>query len=693
MLGLRRDERTSRRWEHLLLAGAVLALLLHQLPVVRSGGDAAAVASVERAAERRLGEDAHLHRELVTRIGPALPPADSAAAFDLLATAFRQLALTGRGVKLYSPDAALVAWFGETFEPGGSSRVVRLGRGRAAVDMVLDRSGAGVVVAGSVREWRVVLEDPWLRGSPVEALALPRSGWMAELGRRAGVRVALGESPAGVATPRSPQIHPADAAGSGRVAPGGAALRIAGRELGRVQVVRAGGGGEGGAVPLRLAALLLIATWTLLIASTWRAVERAGRRHSAASSGALLRGWALPLVLKGALLLAFRLVFTVDDLLQLVVPGPLSSPLAFGSPLLGPLTASPADVLLTALMLAMLALDAFRTAPAGWSPEPSAMRGASPRAPRALLPLIVVAVLFIAGVLGRVPLVRAATALVRDTSTELLLRPNLYSTAEGAVLFAALASLAAAALLSVAAVVRLAGAAGVSLAGAAVGEGRDDALPGWRWALAAALLLALACVLYFAREGAAVSASTLVLGLWAMLLAGALGLAGWTASPRLAGREWTRCILAPAIVVGLLSGVTAVTTYGAGRLWGVRQAMADRLEEVAVPTNQWVEYNLRLAGERLAEATDRLAAFGVTGERAAFLAWTETPLRDLPLPSAVVVSDEGGVVRSRFSLLPAEDLQFLPRIAVAAMRAPAGRVGRAQTEAGRQLFFVRIPLR
>ncbi|MBA2565800.1 MAG: PAS domain-containing protein, partial [Gemmatimonadetes bacterium] len=275
---------------------------------------------------------------------------------------------------------------------------------------------------------------------------------------------------------------------------------------------------------------------------------------------------------------------------------------------------------------------------------------------------------------------------VRDTSTELLFRPNLYSSPEGALLFAGLSALVGAFVLAVAVAFNLVSPRHGGSAGA---DGIQRVA--WRVALAIFLLLALGTAGHLTRAGAGASSAGLMLGMLAMLLAAGFALSGLAREPALAPRGWTRAVLWPAVLVGIASGATVVTGYAGGRVGGLRQLMTERLEEVGLPSNQWLEYNLRVTGERLSGAGAHLDR-SEAEESAAFVGWSLTPMRDLPFPSALLVTDHEGVVRSRFSLLPPGDLELLPRIARAGLRSPAGQVGRVQTESGRQLFFTRVPL-
>jgi PAS domain S-box-containing protein len=677
-VGWRGDSGAGRLCRALAVAAALL-LFTHLLPVVGGGSDRPSdrAARIAGSLEQRLGEDADLLDAVLRGLGSDVSPANPRGAFAALARLDRERPLAGRGIKLFGPTGELVAWYGETLDAQRSATRLRLRSAPSRATLVVDANGAGVVLWSLSRDWGIALEDPWLRRSPIEALGLPHKGWLAELERRHGVRVLFDR---GASAGASGAANMAGAPVAGPSAP----LRLAGRRVGSVELLPAAA--AGGSVWLRLAAACALAALALLLREAWRLVEvgaSAGARRGAVAV------WLLALGGKTLVLVLARWLISAGDLLRALLPGPLSSPLLFASRVLGPFASSPADLLVTALFACVLALDAFRTvprppAPAAGSSAPQAgvLRGVG-----AAAPVVVTLLLVAGGILADRRLLHAGAILIRDTSTQLLFRPYLYSTPEGAFLFAALAAAAAAIVVAAATIVVLAARTDRRGAGAALAAGL------WPWACALAVLLSIAAAVYLLRAAGSASGPLLAAGLWTSLMAGGFGLAGLSLEPALALRGWTRSILAPAVVAGVLAGLTAATAHGGGRLWALRQYMEARLVEVGGSSSQWLEYNLELTGERLTGGSTALEELGAGREAAAFAAWTRTPLRDLPFPSALVVVDESGAIESRFSLLPPRDLDLLPRIARAALRVPLGAVTRVQTETDRTLFFTTAPLR
>jgi signal transduction histidine kinase/HAMP domain-containing protein len=355
----------------------------------------------------------------------------------------------------------------------------------------------------------------------------------------------------------------------------------------------------------------------------------------------------------------------------------VSSPLSFAVGLLGSFTRSPADFLATALLAALLAGDVLREAVR--RPPPDDPR----RADAGVLALLTA--LTAAAALGRGALVDAAAPLVRDTSAELLFEPTLYSSLEGAVLFAALAASAGALLLLLAS-------AFAAVAGG--GAGRRRTLPerALEAAVPGALILCAAAGFLLSREGAGVSGGLLAFLLAASAILGALALAGLAAVVVRAGPAQVRAQAAAAALLAVLAASGVATAHGAGRIWALRLFLADRLEDVGSPSNQWIEYNLGLTSERLTGAADVAQSAARDPGGAAFEAWTRTPLRDLPFLSALLLVDAPGSVLSRFSLLPPQDLELLPGIARAALRAPPGAIGRLVSETGRSLLYTGVPV-
>ncbi len=666
-LGLHADSIGGRLCRALAIACA-LFLLAHMLPMVGGGHDRPldAAETMARSLEERLREDAVLLDAVTAGLGPRVSPDDPRGAFDALARLYIGRNLAGRGVKLFGPAGELVAWYGETLDAQAGATRLRLTTRPSRVTLVVDANGAGVVLWSLTRDWGVALEDPWLRRSPIEALGLSPKGWLAELERRHGVQVLFdrGESTtaAGVATTR---------AASAPSAP----LRLAGRRVGLVELLPAAA--AAGSLWLRLAAACFLAALALLIRGAWRVAE--GRL-----------GWPLSLGAKALVLLLARWLVHEGDLLRALLPGPLSSPLLFASRALGPFASSPADLLVTALFGLVLVLDAFRTiprpAPSEPAPVPARARAGSGVLPRAL-PVGAALLLILAGAVANRRLLHAGAVLIRDSSTQLLFRTNLYSTAEGAFLFAGLAAAAGTIVLAAAALILLAVRAGGGRRAAAL------SVVLWPWAAGLAVLLSIGAAVHLHRATVLASAPLLAAALWTALVAGGFALAALSLAPGLAERGWTRTILLPAVFVGLLAGMTAATAHGGGRLWGLRQYMAARLAEVGSTSSQWLEYNLELTSERLAGASGELEAMDAGREASAFAAWTRTPLRDLPLPSALVIADESGSIESRFSLLPPRDLDLLPRVTRAALRRPVGEVNALRTESERRLLFTAVPLR
>ena len=700
---LRRAAGAGQRVEHLLTLAAFLFLALYQLPVLRGAEGRAepAAAALAEAMAERLEQDARLLGEVTRRVPADLSPADADAAFGFLAQLSRDLPLDGRGLKLFQLDGRLVAWYGQTLDPTAGAQRVPLATGKARAWLSVDGKGAGVVLRSDTRSWLVALEDPWLRRSPVEALGLPRTGWLAQLERRRGVRVdfdqagmrasaAQSASTGGVAAGAAKGAKGGDviadadeSAGAGDPEPGATApLGIAGRRIATVGPLQGVAGLGVGTIWLQLAAVCYLIALALLIRRAWCAIESRLRGDDEHGADALDR-WPLGLGLKACLLLAFRWVLVAGSFLPTLFPGRLSSALSFASPALGPFASSPADLLMTGLLILLLALDAFLTGA-------RAVRRGRPRAPsgrwRAAWPAVALLVLLGLGILVQPGLRRAGGLLIRDTSTELLLRQNLYSSPEGAFLFAGFAALAAAFMLILGLLFVLAARA-AGRAGASSGGGRM-----WPWALAAALLLVLAAAAHLQRSAPDISPSFLTILLWALGVSVGCALADIALAPEFAERRWTRLVLAPALLLGLFSGAAAVTAHGSGRVWGFQQFMADQLDTVGQPSNQWLEYNVRITGQRLVGAGAELGVLGYDEEAAAFVTWTRAPLRELPFPSALVLTDAEGSVRSRFSVLPPGDLELLPWIARAALRAAPGEVNRVQTETGRGLFFTAVPL-
>jgi PAS domain S-box-containing protein len=515
------------------------------------------------------------------------------------------------------------------------------------------------------RDWGVALEDPWLRRSPIETLGLPPKGWLAGLERRYGVKVLFERGDAAAGSPAT-----GSASGSG------APLTLAGRRVGQVELLPAAAAAAAGSLWLRLAAASFLAALALLIRGAWRGAE--GRLD-----------WRLALAAKTLVLLFARWLIHEGDLLRALLPGPLSSPLLFASRALGPFASSPADLLVTALLGLVLALDLFRTIP-----RPRASQASSGAAGgregagflARVFPVAAALLLAAAGVAAGRRLLHVGALLIRDTSTQLLFRPDLYSTPEGVFLFAGLAAAAGTVVLVAASVTLLA-------ARAAGRRGAELPVALWPWAAGLAILLSIGAAVHLQRATVLASGSLLAAALWMALVFGGLALAGLSLAPALAERGWTRTILLPAVVVGLLAGLTVTTAYGGGRLWGLRQYMTARLSEVGSTSSQWLEYNLELTSQRLAGAPPELETTGAVREASAFAAWTRTPLRELPLPSALVIADESGSIESRFSLLPPRDLDLLPRITRAALRRPPGEVNALRTETERRLLFTAVPLR
>ncbi|HEY7460923.1 MAG TPA: ATP-binding protein [Gemmatimonadota bacterium] len=682
-LGWRGDSGSGRLCRALAVVAALL-LFTHLLPVVGGGSDRPSdrAARIAGSLEQRLGEDAALLGAVVRGLGAEVSPANPRGAFAALARLDRERPLAGRGVKLFGPTGELVAWYGETLDAQRGATRLRLTSAPSRATLVVDANGAGVVLWSLSRDWGIALEDPWLRRSPIEALGLPPRGWLAELERRHGVRVLIDRGVSGGApgAPVAPGVTTAPVAGPS------APLRLAGRRVGSVELLPAAA--AGGSVWLRLAAACALVALALLLREVWRLVEGGVGAGAAVRRGGLA-AWLLALAGKSLVLVVARWLISAGDLLRALLPGSLSSPLLFASRVLGPFASSPADLLVTALFACVLALDAFRTVPrpAGAAAGSSAPEGGALRRVTAPAPVVVTLLLIAAGILADRRLLHAGAILIRDTSTQLLFRPYLYSTPEGAFLFAALAAAAAAIVVSAATLVVLAARADRSGAGAAL------AARLWPWACGLAVLVSVAAAVYLLRAAASASGPLLAAALWSSLMAGGLGLAGLSLEPALAVRGWTRSILAPAVVAGVLAGLAATTAHGGGRVWALRQYMEARLVEVGSSSSQWLEYNLELTGERLTGGSTTLEDLGAGREAAAFAAWTRTPLRDLPFPSALVVVDESGAIESRFSLLPPRDLDLLPRIARAALRVPLGAVTRVQTETDRTLLFTTAPLR
>ncbi|MFN2433412.1 MAG: ATP-binding protein [Gemmatimonadota bacterium] len=672
----RREEGVLSRAGQLLVSAAVVLLLLHNVPLLRGGGDRTegAAETLSRAVGERLEQDVALLRGVAASLGPRLPVARGAEAFDLLASAFRDSDAAGRGLKLFAPEGALVAWYGKTLDGLDRATLVPVSARGVSGSVAVSPDVAGAVLRTEVGRWNLVLDDPWLRLSPVEALGLPHTGWLSTLEARLGVRVDL---------ERARGAGSAAASSSVAGAPPGSPLRLGSHVLGRVRVADPTAEESGGW--LRAAALCLLLALTLLMREGWCAADRWARRTARASGArAELAGLGIFVLLA----VAFRWIVELGGLLSVLLPGSLSSPSSFASRALGPFTSSPADLLLTAAVGLLVALAGFRLAlrlvEAGHGPASSA-GAAAVGGPAARLTVALVALLAL-GVALQGPLARAGALLVRDTSTELLFRANLYSSVPGGVLFAGYAAIVAVLVLSIAAACILA----EDLEGA--GRRAGPAVRTWPWAAGTALLAGVTAAVHLRHAGPDASAPVLGLLLWALALAAGLAVAGLARAPGLPGGAWSRRIVGPALLAGLAAGLAVTTAHGAGRLRGLRQFMADRLEEVALPSNQWLEYNLRITSERLTGSGEQAEDVVEGSETAAFLAWTRTPLRDLPFPSALLVTDAEGALLSRFSLLPSQDLDLLPRIARAALRAPPEQIGRVQTETGRMLFFTSVPL-